>query len=644
MVAVSAALLLLGATLQGALASGAELYVAPNGKDTSSGSKRRPFATLTKARDAVRELKAKKGLPEGGVTIHLRAGEYNLPETFTLTPQDSGTAEAPITYAAYQDEDARVVSKRAITGWKLLAAPWPAGLPAAAQGKVYAADIPKGWRFHFLYMNDVSQPVAKSTQSDVWRQWKRLLGSDAPGTDGRRLKFPADQSLADIPSNGDAELTLITAQWWNIVAPITGVDPAAKTAMLQSRCTVMYRNILDWWGGFYNLRNALPVLDEAGEWVVDSANGRVYYWPADGTMDGKTAFAPVLHELVRLQGDEEEQGWAKQVEHVTITGLRFMYTDRTPENEYDPKWLTRNGENPDAMIYFQGVRHCTFDHNVIAYSGSQGLALDHYAQNITVTRNEIAYSSSGGILITGYGPGEVDVNKHHLIERNYIHHLGLDYMHSCGLTIYGSHGNIVRLNHFADLPYSCVQIVGMPARYMNDPGLVDTTDAYGNNHSMYQARWTELEKHRPLDNTSMRPFLHSGNNQVVRNICDRFMLKLEDGGCLHTWQSGTHNVWVGNVGERTYVGPGISCILYPDDDTAFNTYESNTFWTPGPAIHNNSHNDTNIFKDNEISPDKPARYDAARQAILDEIRAKGIWRTLPPSDSGSDSTRDEVER
>jgi hypothetical protein len=622
------------AALSSTASAGSELYVSTEGRDTNRGSQRRPFATLTRARDAVRELKANKGLPEGGVTIHLRGGEYALSETFVLTPEDSGAEGSPIVYTAYRDEEVRIVSKRAIGGWERLSAPWPAGLPDAARGKVFAADIPKGWRFHFLYVNDASQPAAKTTQSVNWRRdWKRLRGAGAPGPEGRMIHFAPGQPLADIPSNGDAEISLITAWWWNIVAPITAVDPTAGTALLHSRCTVQYGNLLSYDGGFYVLRNALPLLDEPGEWVVDTAAGRVYYWPPDDVMAGKTVFAPVLYELIRFQGDEEEQGWARQVEHVHMTGLRFMYTDRTPESEYDPKWLTRNAENPDAMIYLQGVRHCTFDNNLIAFSGSQGIALDHFAQQVTLTRNEIAFSSSGGIQITGYGPGEVDVNKSHLIERNFIHNIGLDYMHSCAISIYGSNGNIIRFNFITDGPYAAVSIVGMPARQMNNPGAVDTMDSYGSKQSMYQARWAELEKHRPFDNVSMRPFLHSGNNLIDRNICDHYMQKLDDGGALYTWEAGTHNVWTGNVGERRVAWGKNTVSLHLDDDTMLNVFTDNLFWSPGREMINNSYNDTNVLKDNEIGPDKPARYDAARQAILDLIRAKGKWRdaTLHPA-------------
>ena len=52
----------------------ASFYVAPDGADSNAGTFEQPFATLERARDAVRRLKEESGLPEGGVTVYLRGG------------------------------------------------------------------------------------------------------------------------------------------------------------------------------------------------------------------------------------------------------------------------------------------------------------------------------------------------------------------------------------------------------------------------------------------------------------------------------------------------------------------------------------------------------------------------------------------
>lgn len=69
---------------------GTAYYVAPDGSDSNKGTKNKPFRTLEKARDTIRALKAKKGLPRGGVTVYLREGRYERTASFELNAQDSG--------------------------------------------------------------------------------------------------------------------------------------------------------------------------------------------------------------------------------------------------------------------------------------------------------------------------------------------------------------------------------------------------------------------------------------------------------------------------------------------------------------------------------------------------------------------------
>ncbi|MCX6922990.1 MAG: hypothetical protein NT154_07245, partial [Verrucomicrobia bacterium] len=75
----------------------AEFHVAPNGTDVNPGTAERPFTTLERARDAVREFKtANGGTLKEAVKVILHGGEYALSRTFELTPQDSGTKNAPV--------------------------------------------------------------------------------------------------------------------------------------------------------------------------------------------------------------------------------------------------------------------------------------------------------------------------------------------------------------------------------------------------------------------------------------------------------------------------------------------------------------------------------------------------------------------
>jgi len=109
-------------------------YVSPSGRDTSPGTKSAPFATLAKARDAVRIAKDRPGV--GAVRVYLRGGVYYLHEPLVLTPLDSGTAQRPIEWLAYPGEKPIICGGVAVSGWhKASGKLWTARVPEAIGGK-----------------------------------------------------------------------------------------------------------------------------------------------------------------------------------------------------------------------------------------------------------------------------------------------------------------------------------------------------------------------------------------------------------------------------------------------------------------------------------------------------------------------------
>ncbi len=72
-----------------------ELFVATHGRDANPGTSAQPFATLARAQNAIREMKAQGGGATRGVTVWIAAGTYYLQDALTLTREASGTEAAP---------------------------------------------------------------------------------------------------------------------------------------------------------------------------------------------------------------------------------------------------------------------------------------------------------------------------------------------------------------------------------------------------------------------------------------------------------------------------------------------------------------------------------------------------------------------
>jgi hypothetical protein len=121
-----------------------EFFVAPHGKDGATGLRDAPFATLERARDAVRQAR-----PAGGnrrMVVTVRGGTYYLPDTLVLGPEDSGTATAPVVWRSAPGEEAVLSGGRPITTrWN------------TRDGKIYFTDFPEArdgkWRFSELFVN-----------------------------------------------------------------------------------------------------------------------------------------------------------------------------------------------------------------------------------------------------------------------------------------------------------------------------------------------------------------------------------------------------------------------------------------------------------------------------------------------------------
>lgn len=131
----------------------AERFVSTEGNDAWSGTLPAPnadgtdgpFATLSRAREAVRELRA--AAPDEPVTVTVRGGTYYLGEPLVLSGADSGASGAPVRWQAHPDETVVLSGGRPITG------PWQPG-----EGETFVTRVPEvadgEWYFRLLRVGE----------------------------------------------------------------------------------------------------------------------------------------------------------------------------------------------------------------------------------------------------------------------------------------------------------------------------------------------------------------------------------------------------------------------------------------------------------------------------------------------------------
>jgi len=419
-------------------AQGTTLFVSPDGSDDWSGRGREkkagdgPFATLARARDEIRKLKRDKGLPAGGVAVELAAGAYELAGALELSAEDSGTAEARITYRARPAAEVRLVGGKALTGLRPVSDPAAlARLAEGARGNVLQADLrahgisefgsPAGGGIE-LFLQDRPMPVARWPNEGFVKIVDVVGGKpfDVRGTKGDRVgKFVYE---GDRPQRwvGESDVWLHGYWFWDWGEQrhkIEAIDTEQRTISLKPP----YHNYGYRKGQWYYAFNALAELDRPGEWCVDRNAGVLYFWPP-APIDKGRAVVSDLDTLVTL----------KDVSYVTLRGFILEAARGTA--------ITIGGGTRNR------VEACT-----VRNVGSWAVRIDGGTKH-GVVGCDVYQTGAGGIGLGG-GDRKTLTPAGHYAENNHVHHYSRwKRVYQPGITIYGV-GNRASHNLIHNAPH-----------------------------------------------------------------------------------------------------------------------------------------------------------------------------------------------
>jgi len=401
------------------------LFVSTEGNDAWTGrlpkpNERRtdgPFATLGRARDAVRESKTRRG-PRTPVSVLVRGGRYCLEGTLRLGTEDGGTRECPITYSAYPGEEVILCGGRTVTGWR------------PHDGKVLQCPLPKlngePWRFRQLFFNGERQTPARYPNLDpkdphggTWAHVAAVEGDENRtefiyGSDEHHTwKHPADGEVA-IFSGYDYSFSIV---------PIAAHVPDQRRIVLAEPSWHAMRV-----GDRYFMQGLFEELDEPGEWYLDPRTGTLYFWPPEKIETGEV-MAPVLETLVSLVNTA----------HVSFRNFVIELC-------------------AGDAVRVENSRHCLVAGNVIRRCGKSGVVIEN-CEECAARGNDIYDCGHSGIHISG-GDRETLRPGKNRADNNYIHHCARIWKtYRPGVRVQGV-GNIVSHNLIHDLPHAGVLMGG----------------------------------------------------------------------------------------------------------------------------------------------------------------------------------------
>lgn len=415
-----------------------DFYVAVNGDDANPGTLDQPFASLTRARNAVRE--AKRATPKpASVTVQLRGGTYFLPGTFNILAHDTGLTDLPVTYRSYRDERAVLVAGRDVGGFT--PAPDAPGMLIAnlPPPQLDIDVVPLKQLFHVGAQGWERLTLARHPNIDPTNRigggWARAAGS-VSGTTTKPDHAAETKSLVleevdarpwKRPADGEVSV-FATHDWWNSLVRVSSYDAATRTLRFHEACSAPVRQ-----GDPYFVQGMWEDLDGPGEWYYDKAEGKLYVKPPrDIDPEKFRVVAPNARSIITI---------GPNVQNVTLQGLEFHGCEGTAVFLIDATKCT--------------IASCTVAH-VGGYYGA-GVAIVNGKDNL-VTSCDISFTGGAGIILAG---GRLDRRERadHRAEDNVIHHPGVICKHGAGIGI-GGFGSTATRNLVHDCPRSGIILTG----------------------------------------------------------------------------------------------------------------------------------------------------------------------------------------
>jgi parallel beta-helix repeat protein len=412
-------------------------YVSTLGNDSWSGSLADPnqdktdgpFATLARAQAAVRALNQEALSATRQFTVYLRGGQYNLTAPLVFTPQDSGTAANPITYAAYSNEAPVLSGGTTISGWR-------SGGTVAGQ-QVWTTQVPGvaagNWYFHQLFVNGVRRQRARTPNTGFFD----VIGTVTTNPPSSTFVYNSGD-INPAWAGGDVEVVLLQ-YWEDTRSPILSVDSATNTVTLAGTAYPYASEP----NARYWVENTLDALDAPGEWYLDRSSGTLSYIPMPGEdMTQVQVVAPVANQLILLQGNAATGNF---VANLRFLGLTFQYTDwTTSATGYSD---IQSAFDVPAAVQGTGTNSITIENSTFAELGQYAIALGSGSSNNRIVGNVMTDLGAGGVKIGDPDiPASGSESTANVISNNHISDIGQVYVAATGVWVGQSSGNTIAHN------------------------------------------------------------------------------------------------------------------------------------------------------------------------------------------------------
>ena len=557
-------------------------YISPTGTGTDCSS-----AAPCSITDAQTVVRAAAKSMQSDVVVELADGTYTLKAPLVLGATDSGSNGHIVIWQAATGAHPVISGAQKITGWAV----------SDSDKNIWKASAPTTFATRQLFVDGKLAIRARlevkrsdlSLSSTGFKFSSASLSSLNSLTHPERADLHAVGSFTDryspVQSIANGTATMVQPAWAN---NNWGYDTIPSS----------FRASTVW------IENAYELLDQAGEWYLDTA-GALYYKPlANQDMTKADVELPQLEVLVVVAGSYDQPA-----HDIAFRGLTFSYTSWLGPNSSDgyacqqtgayihgsgyaefeatrPKWYQM-----PAAVQVSAAKNISFLRDRFVALGEVGLGIGnddnaHFAKlglgadTISVTGCVFAQIAAGAITIGGFQENAHHpsnpkmVNQNMTISNNLVRDIGVDYRDAAAILFTYTKKVVVSHNEIYNIPYS-----GIASGYgwgANDAGGSD--DYADRGLYKYQTRYTTATINQ--------------DNQVIANSIHDGMQQMNDGGCHYNLGANPGMVVTQNYCKGPW--PSSSFGDYEDEGSRYVTITKNVFsgWDSWGTANANATNKT----------------------------------------------------
>jgi hypothetical protein len=539
-----------------------DFYVSPRGNDNNRGTENAPFATLDRARLAVRELKKTK---QGDITVALKGGKYILRNTVIFSHEDSGEEGQKITYKAVDGEVPVFTSELAVEGW-IKVNELSNAFPEQLRDKVWSAPLPEGvGRIKYMFNGDkvLSRSMTKGfippTKFDgAFGAWF----SDRV-EDRQFLKVP-EGIISDWTNVKDMELVIMPVCDWTMYnLPLDSYDSQAHTVKTfsQSPRYALGAQSKAPWEGVPSawFANCTEGMREIGNWYVNTREKKVYLLSDQKPED---ISVPTLFEFVKLEGTSPSSSEDDRlVENIHFKGLVFTKGKR----------MTKGGNSvagsstkvrAGALLTMINTKNCSVVQCRFEHSGNTAISLNQSSQN-RIEGNNMKRLGENGITISGGRNGQGNVSSGNQIIGNQIYHIGEAEWSARAIAISGS-GNLIAHNLIHHTPYNGMSLGGAGDNIIEYNEIHHVMEVLGDGNALYiitdQKNMVRYNYIHDMMNPHSSSALRTDGVGASKNIIfqGNIMYRIVNGGIVLKGfgHQAINNIFVNTSGDSTKIWEG----------------------------------------------------------------------------------------